>query len=149
MIAYIDASAFVPLLVDEDSSAACAEVWESADQVVSTRLLEIEAAAALYQAYRKQRFGADALTNAIEVLNGFLTDLDVVEIDQQLVNDARRCAAAAPLRGFDAVHCAAGLLFAEQTDSVMVSGDQQLLTAWRLLGARTLDTSSNISSHTA
>ena len=77
------------------------------------------------------------------MLDGFLTDLDVVEIDQRLVHDARQCAADAPLRGFDAVHCAAGLLFAGQTDSVIVSGDQQLLTAWRFFGARTIDTSSS------
>ena len=141
MIAYIDTSAFVPLLVDEESSAACAEIWESADQVVSTRLLEIEAATALYRAYRLQRFGAEILMEALKTLDSFLTDLDVVEIDQWLIQNARRCAADAPLRGFDAVHCAAGLLLAEQIDSVLVSGDQQLLTAWRSFGATTLDTS--------
>jgi uncharacterized protein len=142
LIAYIDTSAFVPLIVDEGSSAACAEAWESADRVVSTRLLEIEAATALYRAFRQQRFGAEVLKQAVMILDGFLTDLDVVEIDQRLIQNARQCAADAPLRGFDAVHCAAGLFLAEEIDAVLVSGDQQLLAAWRFFGAATLDTSS-------
>lgn len=50
MIGYLDASAFVPLLIAEPGSAACRRFWNDADSVVSSRLLYVETAAALAQA---------------------------------------------------------------------------------------------------
>ena len=55
MIAYFDTSALVPLLVDEPSSSACRRLWDDADDVVSTRLAYVEAAAALCRARRLGR----------------------------------------------------------------------------------------------
>ena len=139
MIAYIDTSALVPVLIDEQTSPLCAEVWESAERLVSTRLVEIEAATALHRAQRLARISQPILRAALGLLDGFMTDLDIIEIDQDLVRRARHCAEAAPLRGYDAVHCAAGLVTASTVGAVLVSGDQQLLTTWRQHGASVVD----------
>jgi uncharacterized protein len=139
LIAYIDTSALVPVLIDEQTSPLCTEIWESAERLLSTRLVEIEAATALHRAHRLERISEPILMAALHLLDGFLTDLDVLEIDQDLIRQARQCAEVAPLRGYDAVHCAAGLLTATAVGAVLVSGDQQLLTTWRHLGASVVD----------
>jgi predicted nucleic acid-binding protein len=142
LIAYIDTSALVPVLIEEQTSPICAEIWESAERLVSTRLVEIEAATALHKAQRSERISQPVLLAALRLLDGFMTDLDVIEIDPDLIRRARQCAEVAPLRGYDAVHCAAGLLTATSVDAVLVSGDQQLLTTWRQLGASVMDINS-------
>lgn len=55
MIGYLDTSAFVPLLIDEPTSQACQRFWDDADEIVSSRLLYVETAAALAQARRMRR----------------------------------------------------------------------------------------------
>jgi uncharacterized protein len=139
LIAYIDTSALVPVLIEEETSPLCAEMWESAERLVSTRLVEIEAATALHKAQRLERISKPDLSAALRLLEAFLTDLDFIEIDQDLVRRARQCAEVAPLRGYDAVHCAAGLLTATGVGAVLVSGDQLLLRTWRQLGASVVD----------
>jgi predicted nucleic acid-binding protein len=139
LIAYIDTSAFVPLLIDEPTSPLCAEIWEFTEGLVSTRLVEIEAAAALHKARRLERISQPVLSAALRLLDGFITDVDIVEIDQDLVRRARQCAELAPLHGYDAIHCAAGLVTATTVDAVLVSGDHQLLSTWRRLGANVVD----------
>jgi uncharacterized protein len=139
LIAYIDTSALVPLLIDEPTSPVCTDVWESVDVLVSTRLVEIEAATALQQANRLLRISGADLTTALAWLDGFMTDLDLLDINADLVRAARRCAELVPLRGFDAVHCAAGLTIANEPGAIVVSGDRQLLAAWQHFGAEVVD----------
>jgi uncharacterized protein len=135
LIAYIDTSALLPLILDEPASPHCMEIWESAERLVATRLVEIEAATALHRAHRLGRLNRSTLLAALRGLDAFLTDLDLLEIDQALVQLARRCAAVAPLKGYDAMHCAAGLLVSSSPGAALVSGDHQLLAAWRQFGA--------------
>jgi predicted nucleic acid-binding protein len=139
VIAYLDTSAVVPLLIDEPASPICAEIWESFDVLVSTRLVEIEAACALQQAHRLNRITRSALTTALTGLDAVMSDLDLIEITAELVVEARRCADAVPLRGYDALHCASGLAVARDPGSALVSGDRQLLAAWWHFGAEIVD----------
>lgn len=60
MIGYLDTSAFVPLLIDEPTSAACRRFWDDADEVVSSRPRYVETAAALAQARRLGRRSGEA-----------------------------------------------------------------------------------------
>ncbi len=140
MICYFDTSAFVPLLIAEPGSGFCRRLWDEADDVVTVRLLYAEAAAALAQALRLGRLTEAGHEAALRVLDRLWSELDIVEVDDDVVRRAARLAHACALRGYDAVHCAA----AEQLDDddvVIASGDRKLLEACAALGMATADTS--------
>jgi len=138
VIGYLDTSAFVPLLVAEPGSLACRRFWDDADEVVSCRLLFVEAASALAQAHRLKRLTRAEHDRALALLRAMWNEIDVIEIDQSLVGAAAGLADRLALRGYDAVHCrSAEQLMAD--DMVAASGDRRLLDAWRELGIATYD----------
>jgi predicted nucleic acid-binding protein len=142
VIGYLDTSAFVPLLIDGPTSQACRRFWDDADVIVSSRLLYVEAAAALAQALRMGRLRKNEHFRCRRRLEQMWSAMDVVEVDEQMVTRAAELAQRLSLRGYDAVHCAS----AEQLDDddvVAASGDQRLLTAWSGLGMATYDANQN------
>lgn len=138
MIGYLDTSAFVPLIIAEPASAACRRFWDSADAVVSCRLLYVETAAALAQATRMARLDAGGHDRARNLLDGLWSEMEVVELDQPLAVAAASCAAARALHGYDAVHCASALELSDP-DLVAAAGDRRLLDAWHESGIATYD----------
>ncbi|MFD4439203.1 type II toxin-antitoxin system VapC family toxin [Nocardia sp. NPDC058519] len=138
MIGYLDTSAFLPLLVAEPSSAACKRFWDLADDVVSSRLLYVESAAALAQAHRMGRLDESQFRAASRLRDDFWQQINVTEVDEKLAESAAALAERYALRGYDAVHCAAAAQL-EDPDLVAASGDRKLLTAWKALGIATFD----------
>jgi predicted nucleic acid-binding protein len=142
VIGYFDTSAFVPLLIMEPSSPFCRLFWDDSDSVVTSRLLYVEAAAALAQAERMERIGAREHRAALRLLDQMWAEFDIVEADDLLVSRAAELAEQVALRGYDAVHCAS----AEQVaaaDLVVASGDRRLLTACADIGLLTADTNAD------
>lgn len=140
MIAYFDTSAIIPLLVDDEPGSETAlAVWLGAESVATARILFAEAAAALAQAARLGRLDPVAHDRVLAELDSAWDQLDVVEIDDPLVHEAGSLARTHPLRGYDAVHCAAALRLADPS-TVALSGDQKLLDAWRAEGLQVVDT---------
>lgn len=138
MIAYLDTSVLVPLLVDEPSSAACRRLWDDADDVVSVRLAYVEAAAAAAQARRLGRLTRRSQRGALARLDALWSQMHIVELDQALIERAAAVADLHDLRGYDAVHCASAEVIDDET-LVAASGDRRLLAAWRELGLNTFD----------
>lgn len=138
MIAYVDTSAVVPLLIIEGATPVCQQLWEDADVVLSSRLLYVEAAAALARARRADRLTGARHRRSMEELVRVCGDLDVIEVDQQVVERAAALTARLGLRGYDAVHCASAEAV-NDADLVAAAGDRQLLDAWRRLGVATVD----------
>ncbi len=141
MIAYLDTSATVPLLIAEPWSDACRDLWDSADTVATSQIAYVEAAAALAMAQRLERITARQHAAALRLLDHLWAEVDVVKVDDDLVRRAGRLARDHGLRGYDAVHCAA----AEQLndpDLVFVSGDRMLLAAATAIGLSIADVSS-------
>lgn len=139
MIGYLDTSAFVPLLIAKPSSSSCRRLWDDADTVVASRLMYVEAAAALAHARRLDRLTERAHRGTVELLDELWAQLEVVELDQAVMVRAATLAERLGLRGYDAVHCAA----AESVDDdelVAAAGDRELLSAWSQLGLATYDT---------
>ncbi len=136
MIGYLDTSALVPLLIGEATSPACREFWNAADAVTSTRLLHVEAAAALARAERAGRMVADEPHRATALLDRMIVEIEVIEVDERLVRAAADLARRFGLRGYDAVHCAAAVQL-DEPDLVAASGDKHLLATWRELGIAT------------
>lgn len=133
MIAYFDTSAVIPLIIDEPTSSTCERLWNEAARIVSVRLMYAEARAALAMAQRMGRLTSLELATAVELLDGFINEIDSVEVTELLVRGAGAMAEQHALRGYDAVHLAAAQAVADQ-DTVFVSGDRQLTAAAARLG---------------
>lgn len=138
MIGYLDTSAFVPLILDEDGTIACRRFWDDADDVSASHLLYVESAAALAQAERMGRLTAEAHRRCLRILDRLWSEVQVVEVEDALVRRAAELARRFGLRGYDAVHCASAEQLAEP-DMVAASGDRKLLAAWASLDVATFD----------
>lgn len=141
MIAYFDTSAVVPLLVREPTTDRCTRFWDDATRIVSTRLVYPETCAALARAVRMRRLTALQLKAATAALDDLVEQVDIVEIVAELAHLAGRLAQRHGLRGYDAVHLAAGVAIAD-TDVVFVTGDFDLADAARAEGLATATLSS-------
>ncbi|MCY3952950.1 MAG: type II toxin-antitoxin system VapC family toxin [bacterium] len=133
MIVYFDTSAIIPLIIDEPGSPLCERFWNDATQAVSSRLLYVEARAALARAQRLGRLSLDDSAASVESLDEIASEIASVEVTEGLVRTAGRLAEEEGLRGYDAVHLAAALAVAG-TDTVFISGDRELLAAAARLG---------------
>jgi predicted nucleic acid-binding protein len=110
LITYIDTSALLKLLVDDEPGRDGIEaLWLASTAVVCCELGYVEARAALAAAHRARRVTAAGLRDARLVLDELWAQLDVVPITTSLIRAAADLAEQAPLRGDDAVHLAAAL----------------------------------------
>jgi uncharacterized protein len=140
VIAYVDTSALIPLLVEEPGSARAGRVWDVAEHVTSVRLIHAEARAALAQATRMGRLAPADLPAALDGLETLYGQLDLLEIDDLLVRRAGELAQDHALRAYDAVHLAAAERVRDDA-IVVVAGDRDLCTAAGALGMAVADTS--------
>ena len=138
MIAYLDTSAIVPMLVAEPSTPLCQRIWQDADRLVSSALAYVEAAATLAMAQRQLRITSKEREIAWSRFTEIWPDVDVVEVDTQLLVTAAELTSTLALRGYDAVHCASAKLI-DDPDLVVAAGGAQLLDAWSGLGLAVLD----------
>lgn len=136
MIAYFDTSAIVPLLVREPTTDHCTRLWDEATRIVCARLVYPEACAALARAVRMGKLAAAQMVAATAELDDLVEQIDFVEITADLARDAGRRAEQWGLRGYDAVHLAAGVTIADP-DIVFVTGDADLADAATASGLAT------------
>lgn len=136
MIAYFDTSAIVPLIIEEATSDNCRRLWNEATRVASVRLLYPETRAALARAERMGRLTAGQLTNAVDELESLIEQLDIIEVSTEIARAAGELAQRFGLRGYDAVHLAAGLAM-NDADVVLVTGDHDLAAAAQAAGIAT------------
>jgi len=139
VVSFFDASAIVPLLIDEPSTARCTAAWDEAPYVVSSAIAFVEVHAALAQARRQGRLDDISHRRAIADFDPIWEDMVQVPVDGAVIRHAATLSASHALRGYDAVHCATALAVASD-DFVAVSGDRDLLRAWSDLGIATIDT---------
>lgn len=140
MIAYFDTSAFVPLLVREPGTPVAERVWDSASGVASSRLLIVEAAAALAMARRQGRIGDDLAADLAEIRDELLDEVTFLEAEARVVDRAALLADRHGLRGYDAMHLASAQMI-EDGRVLFVSGDRKLIDAATREGLLTTDTS--------
>lgn len=126
MLTYVDTSALLKLLIDENGSDEAATIWSSAEVVASSSLIEVEARAALAAAVRAARLTARQHTAAKSELELLIADLHIVEVAGDVVADAAELAETEGLRGYDAVHLASALMIGA---AVFASADRPLCDA--------------------
>lgn len=139
-MAYVDASAIIPLFVDDPGSERAGRVWDTAEQVTSVRLVYAESRAALAQGARLGRLTTSELSDTVAALDGLYDHLALLEVDDVLVRRAGALAELHALGGYDGVHLAAAERVADAT-TVVVSGDRELLAAAVTVGLAVADTS--------
>lgn len=140
MIVYFDTSAILPLVVEEPGTPVSTYLWEEADEVVSTRLIIVEAAAALAKSVRVRRHRPDDLPDLLEEARLMIADTTLIDVASDVVDRAADLAVARGLRGYDAVHLATATKLRAR-DLVFATGDQKLLTAAEEEGLTVVDTS--------
>lgn len=133
MIAYLDTSAAVKLVISEPGSNEALRIWAAARSVASSVLLYPEARAALKRAARERRLGETQLRYAIWDFERLWAQVERIGVVPALARRAGALAHEQNLRGYDAVHLAsAELLRAEEL--VFVAADRDLSAAARRLG---------------
>ncbi|GAB3520480.1 type II toxin-antitoxin system VapC family toxin [Arthrobacter monumenti] len=138
MILYLDTSALIPLIISEPSSGSVAELWESADTLVSSGLARVEAAAALAMAARMNRIKQGDLEPALERLDLLLGDMALISPTTPILKQAASLAVIEDLRGYDAVHLVSALTVNGPATAV-AAGDRNLLSACSNQGLITID----------
>lgn len=126
MITYIDTSALLKLVIDEDGSERAEHLWDTADALASAALVVVEGRAALAAARRGARLSAAQHRRARHEFAALVDELTIVEITAELIDDAAGLAEAESLRGYDAVHLAAALTVGA---AVLTSADSDLCDA--------------------
>ncbi|MGI8524232.1 MAG: type II toxin-antitoxin system VapC family toxin [Nocardioides sp.] len=124
-IVYFDSSAFVKLVVEEDSSGIAAALWDGCDAAVSSRLAYPEVRAALAAAGRDHRLDADAQRQAEAAWKEYWAATRAVELTETITLGAGQLAAEHALRGADAVHLASALALGTQ-ELLFASWDHRL-----------------------
>lgn len=135
---FVDSSALVKRYINEIGSAWVLNLFNPAlnNEILIAAITSVEIVAAIT---RRMRSGNASGTDATDVCNLFKNDLiseyQVVEITENIINSAMALAETHGLRGYDAVQLAAGcavnaLCAANSLPSVIfVSADNELNTA--------------------
>lgn len=125
MIAYLDTSAFVKLLLDEEGSAVADELWSAADVVVTSQLTYAEARAAVASAVRRGRLTRSRSALVVDELDAAWEEVAAADVDGVITQLAGSIAQMHALRGADAVHLATAL-GSRSGDMVFVTWDRRL-----------------------
>ncbi len=133
MIAYVDSSALVKLFLDERDSVVAREMWDSGVPLATSRVSHAELACALAAAVRSGRDSRGDVDPDV-VDGGFLhRNANLVEVDEEVVNDAAVVGVRHGLSGLDAIHVASGLKLS-QFAPMFVSWDDRQRAAARAEG---------------
>lgn len=135
MIAYFDSSAFVKLLVDEESSDVAATLWDGCDSAVSSRLAYPEVCAALAAAGRARRLTADSQQQAEAAWEAYWAATRRVELTDAVAAHAGQLVSRHGLHGADAVHLAS-VAAVGMDDAVFAVWDQRLRAGARDVGVQ-------------
>ena len=113
MILYLDASALVKRYVAESGSAAVESLIGGAQAVGTGVLSRAEVAAALAKAARAGLVTRESAAKALQAFNADWEHMIRLQVSEPLVARAASLAWEHGLRGYDAVHLAAALVWRE------------------------------------
>ncbi|MGH2727776.1 MAG: type II toxin-antitoxin system VapC family toxin [Actinomycetota bacterium] len=109
MIVYVETSALVTLLIREAGSSDVDLLWDGADQILTSRISEVESRAALAAAHRAGRISGADHSTAKANLGRRLRQVQLVELTREVVRVAGDVAEQHALRAYDAVHLASAI----------------------------------------
>lgn len=121
LVVYLDSSAIVKLVADEQETAALRTFLGDRDRRASASLARVE----VVRAVRQQ--GAHAIANARAVLEAF----ELIGLDDELLD--RAADLEPPLRSLDAIYLAAALELGDELQ-IVVTYDVRMVRAAEALG---------------
>lgn len=141
MILYLDTSALFKLYVDEAGSDAVHAAVTAAEAVAVCRIAWAEAVAALAHRGRDAPGDQSGLEQAKAVLRNDWSRFLIMEVTQELVEQAGEFADTFALRGYDAVHLAAAHRLGQvAADPILFACfDHRLSRAAKVLGMSELE----------
>jgi hypothetical protein len=129
VIAYLDTSALVKLVLDDEGTPEATEIWNVATVRLASALAYAECRAALAAARRGRRLTVAQARTARSLLDERWAELAVVALDEPLGRSAGDLADTLAPRGADAVHLASALAAADGGVVVVVTWDRYLGSA--------------------
>jgi predicted nucleic acid-binding protein len=127
-LVYFDSSALVKLVVHEEGSDLAADLWDSCDAALASRLAYPEVRAALATAGRNHDLSPADLDTAEHAWEHYWAAVRPVELTAAVEHHAGQLARTHALRGADAVHLASALALTDP-DLIIAVWDKQLHTA--------------------
>ncbi|MBA3877201.1 MAG: hypothetical protein C0498_09745 [Anaerolinea sp.] len=128
MTAYVDASAFVKLLVPEDGTDAVDNLWDRVGDRYASLIGYAELRSAMASAARSRRLDGLALVAARALIDKLWASIVAVDVDEPLVRDAGELSDRHGLRASDAIHLASALRIVEGA-TTFIAFDAQLRDA--------------------
>lgn len=113
MIVYLDASALVKRYVAEEGSPEVNDLISRADSVLTNLISRTEVAAAIMRASRMGIINRDDARKAITQFRSDWENLQRLPVTEATVGRADSLVSDYDLRGYDAVHMAAALIWQE------------------------------------
>jgi hypothetical protein len=128
---YWDASAVIPLFVDEDRSEEVMELAQGDPEPATSWLTEVECWSAFARFIREGWLAADQASGLGSALTNYLTEMDEIGMSDGVRDLACTLLQRYPLRAGDALHLAAALIWAENRPQgrAFVSLDDRLREA--------------------
>jgi uncharacterized protein len=117
MILYIDTSALVKRYINETGSVEVSRLFDLAELVGTVVLARVEMAAALARAVRQKWIEATDAESAWQDFGEHWLSFTRLTVTLALVDRASRLAWEHGLRGYDAMHLSAALIWRESLDT--------------------------------
>lgn len=143
MIVYLDSSALVKLVLDEEGSDPLRRELEGFERLASSALAYVELRAALAAAVRDRRLSVGRHDDVLALAERVWVSVSERAVDTALLRSAGDLAASQRLRAYDAVHLATLRTIADPSDVVFACWDNDLRAAARHLGYRLLPSRAN------
>jgi len=127
---YLDTSALVKLYAEEEERELVFEAVDSSEAVATSTVAYAEASSALARRYRKGNMSEGGYRRAAERLKREWSSYERLAVSDRVAYSAGELAHKYALRGFDAVHLASALYFAQRFEELsFLAFDARLVTA--------------------
>lgn len=127
MVAYVDSSAMLSMLLREERAHEVQDAMRLASNVVTSALTTVECSRALLHARRSGRIDDNAERRLLRMLKEAEAEWNVQAITAQIVARAREPLPADPIRTLDALHIATILqLNVSFSDLAVISLDRRM-----------------------
>jgi predicted nucleic acid-binding protein len=134
---YAESSAVVAWLLDEAASPAVRRILAEAETVVASDLTLIECDRVLIRATALGDLTEAQAADRRARLNAAAAGWEIMRVDDEVVERARRPFPAEPIRTLDALHLASALIARQAIAGLeLLSLDDRIRTAGRQLGIR-------------